>query len=98
MSRGGPGKERQKIDPIVRFDNFVEYEPNSGCWLWIGKITKWGYSAFSVTSNLKTTHLSGHKFSYEYFVGPVPDGLQRSKKIYYAEKQEPQPTLKRRFA
>ncbi len=40
----------------------------SGCWLWTGGITPRGYGYG------KSKH--AHRYSYEAFVGPIPDGLE----------------------
>ena len=43
----------------------------SGCWLWTGPLSKWGYGEF-------TPHYSGgyaHRIAYETFVGSIPPGL-----------------------
>lgn len=50
-------------------------EPNSGCWLWTGASSKdggtGGYGRIGVRGRL----LMAHRFSYEAFRGPIPDGL-----------------------
>ena len=43
-------------------------DPNSGCWYWCGHLDVDGYSKLRGTT--------GHKLSYETFVGPVPEGLE----------------------
>ena len=58
---------------IDRFMNFVSPEPNSGCWLWSGNCSPDGYGMFQIGSVNKQT---AHKFSYQSFVGKIPDGLQ----------------------
>lgn len=57
---------------IDRFMKFVSPEPNTGCWLWLGTTTQSGYGQFSIDS----VATYAHRFSYESFVGPIPDGLQ----------------------
>ena len=44
----------------------------SGCWLWLGYTDRKGYGIFGVSSG-KT--VKAHRFSYELFVGPIPEGL-----------------------
>ena len=39
------------------------------CWLWQGKVNNSGYGSFSVDS------LLAHRFAYESWVGPTPEGL-----------------------
>ncbi len=43
-------------------------EPNSGCWLWIGYICKDGYGILRGRC--------AHRFAYEDYIGPIPDGLE----------------------
>ena len=67
---------RHRFIPTVplgmRFFSKISPEPMSGCWLWTGPLTDKGYG--SLPFRQKT--LSAHKFSYELYVGRVPDGLE----------------------
>lgn len=49
-----------------KFWQRVEPEPTSGCWLWVGLIDAANYGRYRGTA---------HRWSYEAFVAPVPDGL-----------------------
>lgn len=62
---------RGKGPPEERFWNFVLPEPNSGCWLWSGSLVWGGYGQFKVSRNT----VRAHRFSYQFLVGPIPDGL-----------------------
>lgn len=55
-----------------RFLAKLEPEPNSGCWIWLAARSDSGYGRFSVG----VTALWAHRCSYEFFVGPIPKGLQ----------------------
>ncbi len=55
----------------IRFESKVYPEPNSGCWLWEGNISTGGYGRFGINY----TRPYAHRFSYESYVGPIPDGL-----------------------
>lgn len=55
-----------------RFWAKVSPEPNSGCWIWTACISNAGYGFFSVDGK----QMGAHRASYEFFVGPIPDGLQ----------------------
>jgi len=47
-------------------------EPNTGCWLWIGtKLTKGGYARIKIEDK----NILVHRWTYEHFVGKIPDGL-----------------------
>lgn len=54
-----------------RFWEKISPEPNSGCWLWTGASRFDGYGHFEV--NGKAT--AAHRWSYERYVAPIPDGL-----------------------
>ena len=47
-------------------------EPNSGCWLWDGPYYRAGYGIFCCRGYAEKR---AHRFFYEYYVGPIPDGL-----------------------
>jgi hypothetical protein len=56
---------------IDRFWSKVSYEPTSGCWLWIGYVTKNGYGRFFWRGRAEWAH----RAAYEMAVGPIPTGL-----------------------
>ena len=44
----------------------------NGCWEWQGGLTQSGYAPFSRHGRQTVAH----RFAYQAFVGPIPDGLQ----------------------
>lgn len=54
---------------IERFTAKYVIEPN-GCWRWTGAL-RGGYARFLVNGR----NTLAHRWSYEHFVGPIPDGL-----------------------
>jgi hypothetical protein len=51
---------------------FEKVQKTDSCWLWTAATTAAGYGCFKVRSH----HLVlSHRWSYEYHVGPIPDGL-----------------------
>lgn len=50
----------------------VAFEPNCGCWLWLGKLQHKGYPMIGAYGKW----VSAHRFSYEQFVGKIPPGLE----------------------
>ena len=42
-----------------------------GCWIWTRSLVTKGYAAF-----WDGQMVTGHRWSYEHFIGPVPQGLQ----------------------
>src|SRR2546426_76471 len=61
-----------------RLEENYEPEPTSGCWLWTGLRTAFGYGRLHVghvtLGNRKTT--TAHRLSYEAFIGPIPADMQ----------------------
>lgn len=70
--------ERKIKDPVDRFMNFIEFEPNTGCWIWIGSFKTNDYGQFKVGTKIDGSNdiVRAHRFSYETFVGPIPDGVK----------------------
>lgn len=58
-------------DPVKRFYQFCEKNPNNDCVEWNGEIIHNGYGRFSV--NCKKT--LAHRFSYELNNGKIPYGM-----------------------
>ena len=51
----------------------VVKEPGpDGCWLWQGFVFDSGYGSFRIDGERNSR---AHRWSYEHFVGPIPDGL-----------------------
>ena len=46
-------------------------EKTDGCWLWTGAVGTGGYANFWDGEN----HVSGHRYAYRMFKGPIPEGL-----------------------
>ena len=63
---------------LARFERHIAYEPNSGCWLWTGVVSGFGYGRMTIGSRAggaKRRQWSTHRLSYAHFRGPIPDGL-----------------------
>lgn len=58
-------------DPIPRFFAKVIEAPD-GCWLWTGAKGSHGYGNFGYRKPKTTT---AHRYAYELWHGPIPDGL-----------------------
>ena len=56
-----------------RLVKFAEPQPNTGCWLWTGSITKDGYGRMSRAGQRQKA--LAHRVAYEVFVGDIPMGL-----------------------
>lgn len=58
----------------TRFFARVRKQP-SGCWQWTGHITPTGYGTFTLWLGGKQKNYRAHRWAYEHFIGPIPDGL-----------------------
>lgn len=45
-----------------------------GCWLWTGAKSTGGYGRFQIGTHQASKLAQAHRLSYEFFVGPVPEG------------------------
>lgn len=57
-----------RIELPQHFWNKVEFEPNSGCWLWNGYTNHDGYGRVSIGGKLQMAHRATF--------GPVPEGME----------------------
>jgi HNH endonuclease len=77
----GTGKSKEtgstRIPFADRYNHFALPEPNSGCFIWMGNISWNGYGTLKIgykkEGNRKTEW--AHRAAYEYFVGPIPEGM-----------------------
>lgn len=49
----------------------IAFEPNTGCWLWIGALTSEGYA----NAHIESRTVKVHRYLYERLVGKIPPGL-----------------------
>lgn len=61
--------------PIVRLMEHVEFELNTGCWLWSAGQQARGYGAINVRSHRGNRVVRVHRFSWEVHHGPIPEGI-----------------------
>jgi hypothetical protein len=57
-----------------RFERSFERDPASGCWVWLRGKNSAGYGQFCGWGNPGRWMLA-HRWSYEFNVGPIPQGL-----------------------
>ena len=58
---------------IVRFLDKLDVHPD-GCWLWTGATSADGYAEFR-SGGGGARRVRAHRWSFEWFVGPIPGGL-----------------------
>src|SRR2546428_13034443 len=56
---------------LLRFWKYVEPEPMSGCWLWIGDRDRHGYGRLNWQGPR-----AAYRLAFEHFVGDGPSGLE----------------------
>lgn len=61
------------LQGFAQFHAKFRIDPDSGCWLWTGAISRYGYAIFT-TYPTKITHRA-HRLSYQWRHGAIPDGL-----------------------
>lgn len=71
IHKGYIGQVPNKYDPETIHSNCT-VEANTGCWLWLGSLNKWGYGKLSI----QRKHWISHRASYTIFNGEIPDGMQ----------------------
>ena len=58
---------------LERFLKYVIPEPNSGCWLWVGRLQNMGYGIFSIWSQAQRQILA-HRVMYLHAGREIPEG------------------------
>lgn len=66
-----PDHHREIRNDHDRYIYRIYKNPNNGCWEWGGFITPDGYGCIRVKSRV----LRVHRFSYEHYIGRIPEGL-----------------------
>lgn len=66
MTRGS-----SSVEPKIRFEAKYSMD-NDGCWIWTGATNGNGWATFSVGGKA----VLAHRYSYEIFKGPIPDGFE----------------------
>lgn len=63
-------KHRYNRTPEERLEGLSIPEPNSGCWLWLGRLNEWGYGVFRLDNKTVLAHRASWIVNY----GEIPDG------------------------
>lgn len=56
---------------IQKFNSKYIPVPESGCWIWIGRLCRCDYAQVQIAGVRKMAH----RAAYELFVGPIPDDM-----------------------
>ena len=68
MKAGSSKPMSRKLEKYVVLDD--------GCWAWTGAVDRDGYGRIRGTENGVAWFQFAHRASYEFHVGPIPDGMQ----------------------
>ncbi|WP_373067536.1 HNH endonuclease signature motif containing protein [Gemmatimonas sp.] len=66
---------KRQTDPLERFTTRFNRSTPDNCWEWTGARNASGYGQFWPHGREGGKRYA-HRFSYEHFVGPIPDGMQ----------------------
>lgn len=80
---GDPGFTLIIYDDEARFWSKVDKRGPAGCWLWTDPPDKDGYGSF----NIGNKHVRVHRWAYEHFVKPIPDGMTIDHLCHSRERQ-----------
>ena len=61
-------------DEHKRFEDKIEKIPIGGCWVWMATTYRGGYGHFGRWINGVWKMYKAHRYSYEYYNGPIPEG------------------------
>ena len=60
-----------KLDALEHFRARISIDPETGCWHWQGATQPRGYGTMPANGQ---KGILAHRFAYETFIGPIPDG------------------------
>lgn len=82
---------KKLMTDLDRFFTKISPEPNTGCWLWLGSLDRYGYGQFFIGSHKDNSRKNGrgHTFAYRNLVGPIPEGLRLDHKCRVRECANP---------
>ncbi len=66
------GQKSRKTSADILFFGNIGKKDEQKCIPYIGRLSKWGYGVFHTDSR---TTISAHRYSFELFIGTIPDGM-----------------------
>ncbi|HUK66827.1 MAG TPA: HNH endonuclease [Anaeromyxobacteraceae bacterium] len=64
---------RSRIKSVKSFLDAVSPEPNTGCWLWTGKVDRSGYGLFEL---FQGEEVLAHRYAFELFCPRFAAGVE----------------------
>lgn len=74
----GPNPQAREAGKMHRAKPFEFYwipEPNSGCWLWLGPMYRFGYGYYSEARGSKPRNVTAHVAAFSRYRGMIPAGF-----------------------
>ena len=69
------GMGRKRLEPVANWTSKVAKAGPDECWEWLAGKDRNGYGKFAVgLGGQNQIHTRAHRFAYETFVGPIPEG------------------------
>ena len=76
---GTPRAQRKDWEPVeLMMERLSMPEPNTGCFIWLGKLGTHGYANIAYREDGKRHFRKAATVAYELANGPVPEGLEVS--------------------
>jgi hypothetical protein len=69
---GKPMNEPTELSPVERFELWYIPEPNSGCWLWLGNVSR---GRARISTNRRSKMEVAARFAYRLFCSEVEDHI-----------------------
>lgn len=66
---------RDTRTPLERLEARIDRESGAPCWLWTGPLNDQGYGRYFPNAE-SPRPIRAHRAAYEFFVGPIPEGLE----------------------
>lgn len=61
-------------DDVLQARWLAKVEVADGCWMWTGAKHWFGHGSIAIPRTRRTAY--AHRLAYEWFVGPIPEGLE----------------------
>lgn len=68
----------ERTPVLERFLSKIKVNEITECWEWTDSLNKRGYGRLGIgsTKDGSRRKILAHRFSYEWFIGPIPEGLE----------------------
>lgn len=63
------------LSTLEKLMSHASPEPNTGCWIWDGKMNNYGYGVLRIGHRKENKYGLAHRLLYTETVGPIPEGM-----------------------